>query len=239
MKDFYTFIVTSTINTSVMSGVNVFDQNTRFLETIETLESIKRKVPNCKIILIDNSTDPLSDEQVEAIESYVDIFRQIDHNIFTKFVNNIGSKGMGEAYIMHEAIKIIEERDLVGKRIFKITGRYRLADSFDIDFYKNEDLIGKYAHKINLWDVSVDGFNQHRETVVYFETRLWSFCGSLFEEYKQTLDNIFAVLMKSFGQPMCNLERCHHALIPHNKVFELETAHVVGCTANDGVYKFE
>lgn len=239
MNDFYTFIITSTINAGIITGVNVFDPNTRFNETLETIKSVRAKVPNVKIIMLDNSTEPLTSEQVETLQSQVDVFKQIDHNIFTVFVNRIGSKGLGEAYLMQEAIKLIEKNSLIGKRIFKITGRYCLADSFDIGVYDTPELIGKYAHKINMWDVSTDNFINHRQRVVYFETRLWSFCGTLLSEYKMLLQKIFEMMVSSIGEQMCNLEICHYHIIPHDKTFELETAHVMGHTADNGVYKFE
>ena len=107
MNDFYTFIITSTINTKKLTGVNVFDSDNRFIETLKTIESIRKKVPNSKIVFIDNSSEPLSDKQTSYIEKHVDLFHQIEHNIFTLFVNDIGSKGMGEAYIMYKALEQI------------------------------------------------------------------------------------------------------------------------------------
>ena len=239
MSDFYTFIVTSTINASVQGGVNVYGTVNRFEETLKTFDSIRSKVPNVKIISIDNSNIPLTEEQKEIIKSKVDYFHQIDHDIFTLFVNRIGSKGMGESYIMYEALNIIEKNNLLGKRVFKITGRYWLADSFDISFYEKPELIGKYAHKINQWDVSTDNFVSHRERVVYFETRLWSFCWTLFDNYRELIQVIFDTQASNVGRPMCNLERSHWYHTPRDKLYELETAHVEGYTAHDGVYKFE
>ena len=146
---------------------------------------------------------------------------------------------MGEAYIMYKALELIEQHNLLGKRVFKITGRYYLAESFDISYYDEPELIGKYAHKINQWDVSKDNFVNHRERVVYFETRLWSFCSSLFDDYRILLQQIFKLIVSSIGEPMCNLEMSHWQLTPRDKVFEVETIHVEGHTADNGLYKFE
>jgi hypothetical protein len=38
---------------------------------------------------------------------------------------------------------------------------------------------------------------------------------------------------------MCNLEMCHWQYADRDKIFELETAHVEGYTADNGIYKFE
>lgn len=239
MNEFYTFIITSTINTKKITGVNVFDSENRFIETLKTIESIREKVKNSRIIFIDNSSEPLSDIQTNYIKHRVDKFHQIEHNIFTLFVNKIGSKGMGESYMMYKALELIEENNLLGKRVFKITGRYWLADSFDISYYDDPKLIGKFAHKINQWDVSKDNFFRHRERVVYFETRLWSFCYTLFDEYKLLIQDIFKTMLINIGEPMCNLEMCHWQLTPLDNVFEVETIHIEGHTADNGLYKFE
>lgn len=239
MNDFHTFIITSCINTKKLVGVNVFDNSNRFEETLKTITSIRNKVPSAKIIFVDISTVPLLENQKDIIESKVDLFHQIEHNIFTLFANDIGSKGMGEAYIMYKSLELIKEHNLLGKRVFKITGRYNLADSFDISYYDNPELIGKYAHKINQWDVSTDNFVNDRRRVVYFETRMWSFCYTLFDDYKSLLQNIFKLMVSSIGEPMCNLEMCHWQLTPKHKVFEVETMHIEGYTADNGLYKFE
>ena len=239
MNDFYTFIISSSINIGHLSDVNIIDKETRFNETLKTIESIKTKITNVKIVLVDNSSQQLDNKLVEILSNKVNIFHQVEHNIFTLFSNNIGSKGIGEAYIMSVALSLIKQNNLIGKRIFKITGRYLLADSFDIKIYDDFSFIGSYAFKINQWDVSSDNFINHRETVTYFETRLWSFCYQLFDEYIKLLDKIFAMMVSNIGRPLCNYERSHYYTIPHDKVVEIKTMHVEGITANTGVYKFE
>lgn len=239
MNDFYTFIITSTVNALIQERINVYNNKIRFEQTLETLKSIREKVSLVKIIFIDNSLIPLTQEQKDQILPFVDYFEQMEHNLFTIFCNEIGSKGLGEIYMMERALKIIEDNNLIGKRIFKITARYKLADSFDISFYESPELYFKYAHKVNQWDVSLDNFTNHRERVVYFETRLWSFCYTLLQEYKQILKIIFKIMIENYGKPMCNLEMCHWKIIPHKKLYELEHAHVEGYTADNGIYKFE
>lgn len=240
MNDFYTFIVTSTVNASLIKdGINVIDNNVRFDQTIETLKSIRKKVDNAKIVFIDNSLIPLTQQQKDQIISFVDFFEQIEHNLFTTFCNEVGSKGLGEVYMMERALKIIEENNIIGKRIFKFSGRYKFADSFDISFYDSPDLYFKYTHKVNLWAYSTDNFVSHTDHAIYFETRLWSFCYTLLSEYKQILKNMFRTMIENYGNPQCNLEMCHWSFIPHKKLYEIKTAHIEGYTADNGIYKFE
>jgi len=235
VNDGYTFIVCSTINASI----GVVENEKRFYETLETLNSIRRKVENVQIVFVDNSIDPLTDEQKSQLESFADYCEYMEPNLFTVFTNGVGSKGLGEAMLMFCALTKLEQLPIVGKRIFKIAARYRLAESFDITEYDDPKFEGKYAFRINDWDVSVDNFENHRETVTYFETRLFSFCPTLFYDYASIVKNCFLTMIKEFGKPMCNWERCHHLYIPHDNAVSMNPIHVEGVNAENGIYRIE
>lgn len=229
-NDFYTFIVLSTINTD-HGPVN---SEKRFEELKYTFSSVYRNVPNVKIVHIDNSIEPLSEEQAEYIRSQVDVFVQMEHNLFTRLANKIHSKGAGEIYMMELAMRIIKEKNLIGKRIFKLTGRYRLTDSFDISEYEKEYWNGMYCFKVNEWDVSMDNWKT-RERVIYFETRLWSMDASLFDEYYALIPQIFDFIMLK----QHNIEIGHFYNIPHQKVIDPDVMHIEGVAGDTGVYRAE
>jgi len=235
MNDFYTFIVCSTINASI----GTIENEKRFQETLGTLDSIRRKVDNAIIIFVDNSINPLADEQKSELESKAEFCEYLEPSLFTVFANGVGSKGLGEASLVFHALTKIEQLSLVGKRIFKMAARYRLADGFDIREYNDPKFNGKYAFRINDWDVSVDNFTTHRETVTYFETRLFSFCSSLFYDYADIIKQCFYTMIEEFGKPMCNWERCHYLYIPHDKTISMNPIHVEGFNAENGVHRTE
>lgn len=228
MNNFYTFIVLSTINTTF----GAFTPEERFNQTLRTLESIKEKIPNVKIVFIDNSTEPLKPEWKWAIAKEVNVFHQFKHNICTRYFNNIGAKGTGEICLMEKAMELIREHKLIGKRIFKISGRYFLRDSFDINEYDKAE--GKYVFRVNMWDVSKDNWIT-KERVIYFETRLWSLCHTLFDEYESMIQTIFTYMVDVEH----NLEKSLFRLIPHEKLYELNEMHLEGWTADTGIIKIE
>src|ERR1035437_9375897 len=220
-----TFIVLSTINTDF----GVFSPEERFWQTVHTLYSIHNQAPKAKIYFLDNSIEPLNYVWKESISSRVDVFEQMEHNVFTQMIN--GNRGWGEAYMMPLALERIKQHGMVEDRIFKLSGRYFLQKSFDISAYTPE-VYGKYVFKVNQWDVSKDDFKTHRERVVYFETRLWSFCGSLFDEYQALMPKLFQSMFT-----IQNWEKAHHALIPHDKVIDFPKVHVEGLPAETGIIK--
>lgn len=234
MNDFYTFIVLSTINCSI----GVFNPTDRFMQTIDTIESIRAKVPNSKIVFMDNSNNPIDKNMEEELRDRVDVFLPFTHNIFTKWVNDIGSKGIGECYMWFEVIEYLQKNNLVGKRVFKLSGRYKLAEGFDIEEYEKSEYDGKYTFRINPWEVSSKQWEGNK-LVWYFETRLYSFPGELLEEYKAAIFRMFHTMITSYGDVMCNWEMNHFMNIPHEKVKEMKPNYVEGLNAENGVYRFE
>jgi hypothetical protein len=229
-NDFYTFVVLSTINTDH----GPVDGKKRFDELQETFKSIHKKVSDVRIIYIDNSIVPLTQEQVDTINPQVDVFVQMEHNLFTRLANKIHSKGVGEIYMMELALRIMKEKGLIGKRIFKLTGRYRLTDTFDITEYEKEYWQNMYCFKVNEWDVTLDQWKT-RERVIYFETRLWSMDASLFDEYYNLIPQMFDFIMLQKH----NIEIGHFYNIPHQKVIDPDVMHIEGIAGDTGVYRAE
>jgi hypothetical protein len=229
MVDGYTFMVTSTVNTHD----SAFNNAQRFTQTLATLDSIRTQVPGAKTIICDNSTVPLSLEQVAEIESRADFVLPFQHNLATLFFNSnpVPLKGFGDVYTVYELMRAVRELNWIGSRVFKISGRYRLATTFDIDEYA--DCIGKYVGLINDWDYCPNPWT--RERITYFETRLYSFCGSLFDEYWELLPKIFTH-MSTVDK---NLEKTHYTLLPRGKIHRFNTLHLEGYSSDTGVIKQE
>jgi hypothetical protein len=227
-----TFIVTSTVN--VTKGVGI---DRRFEETIDTLQSIHKHFKYPHICFIDNSLVPLDELQIATIKMYATVVHQFEHDLFSTFVNQHESKGFGEAILLDKALKLLHINNIIGDRIFKLSGRYKLAESFDSKIYEDPKFKGKYAARINDWDVWPSNRDRYSvaQRVTYFETRLFSFCESLIDEYTASLQNIFERMMIIDS----NWEKCHHFVIPRDKIIEMKPIHVEGNTADNGVYKFE
>jgi hypothetical protein len=232
MNDFYTFIITSTINTPF----GKFSPQERFCQTLETIDSIRRKVSNAKILLIDNSLMRFPEKEEELIKSKVELFKYIEHNLITEHFNKNWQGSFGEVYLMWDAMRTLRQNDMIGKRIFKISGRYRLSDSFDIAAYESLELYNKYVGIINNWDFTQHVYDKEcKRRTTYFETRLWSFCQSLFDEYENLIPYIYKFLVDVDS----NYEVAHHSLLDHSKIAVFNPIHVEGHTAYNAEIKVE
>lgn len=223
-----TFLITSTINCSI----GVFSVEQRVEQTKQTIASIRKYAPGSQILFIDNSN-----ESCHA-DLDIDFGVNVERNMFTKWANDVGSKGIGEAYMLSECFKFMRANVIRPTRLFKMSGRYRLAEGFDITEYDNPKYQGMYAFRVNDWDVSSVQWVGN-QTVRYLETRLYSMCGSLIDEYEGLVNKMFHTMVTSYGQLMCNWEMNHCQVIPDDKLISMNPIYVEGENAVNGVYRFE
>lgn len=127
-------LITSVINTpniplSYSNTRSVFSRYERFLQTKKTIESIKNKLPNDKIIIVECSD--LNQEETDYLKDKCDYIlnlwekKELHNSIFGI------SKSLGEGTMTIEAFKYI--KDLEYNYLYKISGRYWLNTNFEID----------------------------------------------------------------------------------------------------------
>ena len=154
-------LITSVINTpnvplSYSKTRSVFSRKERFTQTKNTIVSIKDKIPNCKIIIVECSD--LNTEEQEYLSINCDYIlnlwekKELHNNIFGK------SKSLGEGTMTILALKYINNMDIKYNYLYKISGRYWLNDNFNIcnienNVFKrignNENNIFTALYKIN------------------------------------------------------------------------------------------
>jgi thymidylate synthase len=136
----YLVLITSIINTpnkalSYSATRSVFTRKQRFEQTKNTITSIKEKIQDCKIIIVE-CTD-FNKEEEEYINNNCDyVFnlwnkKELHNNIFGP------SKSLGEGTMTIEALKYIEELKLEFNYLYKISGRYWLNENFKMDKVDN------------------------------------------------------------------------------------------------------
>lgn len=230
MNDFYTFLVIGTVN----STYGTFDPWVRTQHTCEALESIKQHVPDARIMYVDNSNTPLNDRQRSEIERRVDVFHQLDHNLFSEVANIYKLKSPSEVNMMYAAFDLLKKYDLVGKRIFKLSGRYKITDGFDIKLYDDPRFQGKYSFPLTQMASTYDNWKTRR-VVMWVQTGLISFCPTLLDEFRNMLPSVMRFLHENES---C-IEEALFQFIPHSKVIPLELAHVAGLKAEgDGMVSY-
>jgi len=124
-------IVTSVINyanapLSYSKERSIFSPYERALQTIQTIQSVRRYIPDVLICLIEGGHEerlPL------AIKDKVDTYLYLGHNSLVRWAVDSPHKGLGEAAMLVYAAKYLNRN---GAFFYKISGRYQLNSLFDI-----------------------------------------------------------------------------------------------------------
>ena len=182
--------------------------------------------PGSAIIFCDNSTIPLTEHQLAIIRANVDHTVDFKNNLFTEWINSHGrNKGLNEVLVYREMLDSAMAAGLIGGRIFKISGRYRLDTSFSVDLYLQPEYYSKYVFRVTPWLYN-EGAGEFVK--LFYNTALWSMCSSLADEYRNLLPQIFGEMMAT-GE---NIEVVHNRLIPKEKLVILDYLGGVGYITN-------
>jgi hypothetical protein len=137
-------LITSIINIptnpfSYSSVRSIYTREQRFTQTKHTIQTVKEKIPNCQILIVECSQ--LNEEENTYLKENTDYQLNLIDN--PELVNRIYSlsKSMGEGTITIEAIKYIKNRNIQYDNFFKISGRYWLNENFQYSNYENRDII--------------------------------------------------------------------------------------------------
>ena len=123
-------LITSVISTtnnplSYINNRSVYSHLERFEQTKKTIESVKEKIPNSKIIIVECSN--LNEEIINYLIKNSDYFLNLYNN--QKIRNNIShiSKSLGEGTMTLCALKFIIQNNIEFNNLIKISGRYWLS----------------------------------------------------------------------------------------------------------------
>lgn len=140
------FLITSAINTRF----GVYSPAERLLQTVITIRSIKQKVPDAKIVVLEMAGEPLTEQQTRTLTSEADILldftdEELVKSLYSGTENWDIVKNGTEIIIFGMALKLLQaDNDFDGiDRIHKISGRYVINDMFDPTTYEQSAVVDK------------------------------------------------------------------------------------------------
>lgn len=229
-SDFYTFMIIGTINCTY----GIFSPDQRFRQTMEAINSVIKKVPDAKILLIDNSIEPLPEDWVNLIKEKVTVFHQMKHNLFSIVANEDRKKSPAEVNMMWEGFNLLREHKLLGKRVFKLSGRYKVSETFNINEFENPEMIGKYTFTPLEVETTHDGW-KNRRRIMWLQTGLISFDSILLDEFQSMMSSI----MRHFDLDReMVIETSLFQHVPHSKIFAVPKEHAEGFKADGDGYVY-
>jgi hypothetical protein len=221
------FIITSCINN--LPGRGVFSHGERYEQTFDTIESIKRLAPGAKIVIADDSIEPLSDGWMYNLSSKVDNFISFKEHFDIQRLSKMGQQSYAECILMLELFKSLQDGvilpDFKSDRIFKITGRCSLDDGFDLGNYSNLSDCFVFKKRVQSW---------MRSDISLLDTRLWSFSSSLLSDAAEMYQKMTWYINQGF-----DLEHASFACVPQEKLVEFDRVYLKGRVASDGTWRYD
>jgi len=202
----FLFLVGSALNHFSEDTLSHFSKKERFEQTLKTIESIRKKVPNSYILIYEVSETSISDDYKKKLIKESDLFLECKDDVYIKnlYLNLHNDpikftfvKSMLECRALQIVLNYMMEHNCFNDvtRVFKLSGRYLLNDNFNIDDYKTNFLTNKYVMKYFDYEERFQNMDDIYTTLYGCKgsivTGLWSFDRFLFND-------IFIVLQKSF-----------------------------------------
>lgn len=138
----------------VYMSTTIYNEEERKNQIKESIESIKNKIPNAYIVLLEGGT--ASDEDIQVFSKLVNEFLIIDIKYLPK---NIGEFTLIYKYLHSE--NFLNNKNMF-KTISKLSGRYSLNDAFNFNesfCFKHRTFEGKGIMETRYYRFPIDYFN--------------------------------------------------------------------------------
>lgn len=170
-------IIVSNEKYTYVNTRSIYSKEERFQQTLMTISSVRQYIPNSYIILCDNSI--FDDEMNNELLKQTDLFLNVtDDRLFNYETDVSIFKGIGELYQLLVVKKYFFDKinsSILGRNIFKISGRYTINEQFD---YSKFNIDG------NVFKRNTD---EEVKDIKYFFTSLYKIDRSFITEYLSIL----------------------------------------------------
>ena len=213
----FLFLVGSALKHFQEDKFSAYDEEQRFEQTLETIDRIRKKVPQSYVVLFECSSRPIEQKQKDILKEKTDLFlefyeepvlKQIYENLEKRPELITYGKSLLETRGLVNTLYVIKKHNLFNdsQRVFKMTGRYLLNDDFNIQDYESKFLEGYYViKKYDYLSEEEQNLNEESLENVYaylygakgmMITGLWSFDRILFNEAVEALEKAFKYMEK-------------------------------------------
>lgn len=227
------FVVTSAVN----SKFGIYSPEERLAQTVITLQNIRFKVPNAKIIVMECAGTPPTDAQSDTLEQNCDLLLDFSRDANVQAIYQSDNwdivKNTTEIMCFGRALRMCHnDGDFTGvDRIHKMSGRYVLNDEFDLSVYET------YQDKIIIGPKNQSQFPFEVTGIeLQYMARLWSWPAAQLEQVIKVYEDSLSYI----GQRIANggyadIEHVLYKFLPQHLVQELPVLGVEGFIAPNGV----
>lgn len=228
------FIVTSAIN----SKFGVFKPEQRLEQTIGTITSIKSKIPDARIVVMECCGTPITATQADALIGVSDHFRDMSHDADVQALYDNDNwdvvKNGTEIMCFGRILNELKNKPILDgiDRMHKMSGRYILNDMFDPETYEMSSIqdriiIGPKYNSQFPREVTQQPWQ--------YMARLWSWpTGRLDEVIKVYEDSLVFFAERLAAGGYVDIEHVLARFLDPAVVHEIQNLGVEGCIAPNG-----
>lgn len=226
------FIVTSAIN----SKFGVYSPEERLAQTVITLQNIRFRVPDAKIIVMECAGTPITESQSNILENNSDLLLDFscDPDVHAIYQSDNWDvvKNSTEIMCFARTLRMChDDGDFAGyNRIHKMSGRYVLNDDFDLGVYE------QHADRIIIGPKHKSQFPYQLTGIeLQYMARLWSWP----EDQIDTVIKVYEDSLAYIGERVSNggyadIEHVLYKFLPESLVTEIPLLGVEGFIAPNG-----
>jgi len=184
------FFISSALNVKQLS---VFNNDERYQQTVETIKSIDKYCPNNIKYMFDTSYDLPKSEYIGELGLMGVRFFYAGNNENVRMLSSSGHRSLAETLGFMLFLEHFRKNPVVGKRIYKMSGRYKLNDNFVLDAPEFKDSF-VFLPTVNSWMPK-----EHQEMAGVdriFELRLWHMDYNLLDTFSKEMYNILDDMTK-------------------------------------------
>lgn len=186
------FFISSALNVKQLS---VFNNEERFQQTVETIKSIDKYCPSNEKYIFDTSYEMPKEEYLRELSSMgAKIFFAGSHPDVQK-LSDVGQRSLAETLGFILFLNHFREKPTTAKRIYKMSGRYKLNDNF-VPFKEEFKDSFVFLPTVNSWMPKQQQESAGVDRI--FELRLWHMDYNLLDIFFHELYNIIDDMSK-FG----------------------------------------
>lgn len=123
---------------------SVYTSQERFEQTKITIQSVKEKIPNSKIFIVECSD--LNEEETTYFIQNTNYFLNLYDNVNLRNNMHSQSKSLCEGTMTICGLLFLIQNNILYDNLIKISGRYYLSDRFNLNNFMDNDIVIKYIN---------------------------------------------------------------------------------------------
>jgi hypothetical protein len=235
MSKKYGVLVTSAVN----AKFSIYNPGERLAQTMDTIASIRKQIPDVVICLTDCSVPGLSDDVKQQLMAAVDYFVDFstDESVqqMAKMEVQDVVKNATELTVVHAFFSMALEKGWFAdcERVFKVSGRYSLTPRFQLSEYENPIVGDKFV-------VSKKNLSQFAPgitgTDLQYMLRVYSMGVNRIPQFIQLLSNMIDYMQQRVAQGgYIDIEHLWYVFLPESDVVIFDRTGVTGNIGPNGV----